>query len=149
MFNHYQPVDTYQDGARLLKGLIHEQLTTKADPILAWARQAHPDYPYPDGHKVQGMQQYLEGLLQIHDPKVFLQEVTEEVEGIEDAVEELEYIHSFYKGKGRELFDQGVALLTQRASDLLAFDQGSSGGSNQRGDGRDPYGTANPYRKIP
>lgn len=148
VFNHYQPVDTYQDGARLLKGLIHEQLTTKADPILAWARQAHPDYPYPDGNKVQRMQQYLEGLLQIHDPKAFLQEVTEEMGEIEDIVEELEYIHNFYKGKGRELFDQGVDLLTQRASDLLAFDRDPvvvQTKEAMEGILRD----SNPYRKIP
>lgn len=147
VFNHYQPVETYQDGARLLRERIGN-MKHEAEAMGAKYRHSGPAFPYPNGKEIQAIQQQLQSLLEIHDSKTFIHQTIDAFDEVSDGVEQLEYYSSFYNGKGKELFDQAVDLLNKYADDLIAYDQDEGVVENKEAIEsilRNP----NPYREIP
>lgn len=148
VFNQYEPVDTYQDGARVLRRLIESQMKEKVDRMVEIGRRGSSEYPYPNGVEIRQIQQHIQNLLQIHDAKSFVHAVLDAFDDIADGYEKLEHYFAFYNGRGIELFDRAVQLLTERANDLIAFDRDQMVAETQQAMElvlRHP----NPYRQIP
>jgi hypothetical protein len=147
VFSFYEPVDTYQDGARLLREKIREkkQLAEEMERIY---RSGDSGYPYPDGEQIQSIREQLQSLLEIHDSKTFVHQTIDAFDEIQDGVEQLEHYHSFYNGRGRELFDQAVRLLKHHTDDLIAFDRDEEVLKNKKGI-EAILQNPDPYREIP
>ncbi|PTX52699.1 hypothetical protein C8P63_13011 [Melghirimyces profundicolus] len=147
VFNYYEPVETYQDGARLLRDRIGN-VKQEAEAMEVKYRNSDPAFPYPNGEQIQAIREQLQSLLEIHDSKTFVHETIDAFDDIRDGVEQLEHYGSFYNGKGKELFDQAVGLLKSHADDLIAFDGDQEVVENRKAI-EAILQNPNPYREIP
>ncbi|OYD07752.1 BREX system P-loop protein BrxC [Paludifilum halophilum] len=147
VFNYYEPVDTYQDGARLLRERIGN-VKQEAEAMEGKGRTSDPAYPYPNREEIGSIREQMESLLEIHDSKTFVHQTIDAFDDILDGVEQLEHYRSFYNGKGKELFDQAVTLLKRRADDLITFDRDHEVLKNRRAI-EAILQNPDPYREIP
>ncbi|SFS59329.1 BREX system P-loop protein BrxC [Marininema halotolerans] len=121
VFNNYEGIESYQDGARLLERYLREW-EGRINAIQIRARQGNPRFPYPEGEKLSALQSEIQALLECKDSKSLVEQSIQAFDDLLDGLELLDRCDPFYQGKGIQLFDEAVQLLQNQEDEIIAFE---------------------------
>jgi hypothetical protein len=118
LFNFYDVGETYDDIAKNIRTQLHKHFLEPITEMLKTKEYEDKQYPYPGGIQLAKLKNSIEELLSHSKSKNFVDEFIELDEDLEEWLEDVQTLSSFYKGHAIRHFDESVRLLKERADDL-------------------------------
>ena len=120
LFNFYDIGETYDEVAKNIRGQIQKNFNETIEAILLVKQHEDKQYPYPSGMKLSKIKNSILDLLSITKQEKFVDEFIELDEDLEEWLEDVQHLNSFYKGNAIRHFDESVRLLKERHFDIEA-----------------------------
>lgn len=118
LFNFYDVGETYDDIAKNIRAQLHKHFLEPITEMLKTKEYEDKQYPYPGGIQLAKLKNSIEELLSHSKSENFVDEFIELDEDLEEWLEDVQTLSSFYKGHAIRHFDESVRLLKERADDL-------------------------------
>lgn len=118
LFNFYDVGETYDDIAKNIRAQLQKHFLEPITEMLKTKEYEDKQYPYPGGIQLTKLKNSIEELLSHSKRENFVDEFIELDEDLEEWLEDVHTLSSFYKGHAIRLFDESVRLLKERADDL-------------------------------
>ncbi|MGG4042783.1 BREX system P-loop protein BrxC [Bacillus smithii] len=118
LFNFYDVGETYDDIAKNIRTQLQKHFLEPIMEMLKTKEYEDKQYPYPGGIQLAKLKNSIEELLSHSKSEKFVDEFIELDEDLEDWLEDVQTLSSFYKGHAVRHFDESVRLLKERADDL-------------------------------
>lgn len=118
LFNFYDVGETYDDIAKNIRTQLHKHFIEPITEMLKTKEYEDKQYPYPGGIQLAKLKNSIEELLSHSKSENFVDEFIELDEDLEEWLEDVQTLSSFYKGHAIRHFDESVRLLKERADDL-------------------------------
>lgn len=120
LFNFYDIGETYNDVAKNIRGQIQKNFIEIIEGIQRIKQHEDKQYPYPGGIKLSKIKNSILDLLSITKQEKFVDEFNEIDEDLEEWLEDVQHLNSFYNGNAIRHFDESVRLLKERYYDIEA-----------------------------
>ncbi len=111
--------ETYDEVAKTIKGQISKKLHEPLKEIDKIRDRQDKDYPYPGEMTVLELKQELGEFLALSPSETLVGQFIEREDDLDDWVEKLDTLASFYQKSPRDHFDRAVKFLRERENDLL------------------------------
>lgn len=118
LFNVYEVGETYDEMARNVREQIEKHFVEPISSMLERKAREDQQYPYPGSVKLSTIRSEIDGLLSIRNKEEFIRKFIDLDEDLEEWLDDLQELTSFYHGHAIQHFDHSVRLLKERADDL-------------------------------
>lgn len=118
LFNFYEIGETYDEVAKAVREQLKSHFNQPIDDMQRIKQREDQQYPYPGGMKLSKIKNSLFELMSIAKQENFVDEFIELDEDLEDWLEEVQHLNSFFNGNAIRHFDESVRLLKERRDDL-------------------------------
>ncbi|KYD08755.1 BREX system P-loop protein BrxC [Caldibacillus debilis] len=110
--------DTYDDVANVIREKITEKFVSPLEKIQERSNQGSSEYPYPGKMEILTLRNAIQNLLDITTPEILVQEFVSREEEMEEWLDKLDELESFYLKTPIERFDEAVDYLKRRKQDI-------------------------------
>ncbi|MEH7164308.1 BREX system P-loop protein BrxC [Priestia megaterium] len=118
LFNFYNIGETYDEVAGNIRTQMDKHFVQPLSEIFNVKNREDKQYSYPGGIQLAKLKNSVDDLLSISKKENLVEEFIELDEELEEWLDELKGMFSFYTGNALRHFDESVRLLKERADDL-------------------------------
>lgn len=118
LFNFYDIGETYDEVAKSIRNQIQKHFIETIDDMQRTKQREDQQYPYPGGIALSKIKNSIIDLLAITKQENFVEEFIELDEDLEEWLEDVQHLNSFYNGNAIRHFDESVRVLKERRDDL-------------------------------
>ncbi|MGR5988708.1 hypothetical protein ACT7CT_24910 [Bacillus sanguinis] len=118
LFNFYDIGETYDEVAKSIRNQIQKHFIELIEDMQRTKQREDQQYPYPGGIVLSKIKNSIVDLLAITKQENFVEEFVELDEDLEEWLEDVQHLNSFYNGNAIRHFDESVRVLKERRDDL-------------------------------
>ncbi|MGR9633695.1 hypothetical protein ACU82A_11140 [Bacillus cereus] len=118
LFNFYDIGETYDEVAKSIRNQIQKHFIETIDDMQRTKQREDQQYPYPGGIALSKIKNSIIDLLAITKQENFVEEFIELDEDLEEWLDDVQHLNSFYNGNAIRHFDESVRVLKERRDDL-------------------------------
>ncbi|WP_284035628.1 BREX system P-loop protein BrxC [Neobacillus sp. 114] len=118
LFNFYDIGDTYDEVVKNIREQVRQHFVSPIEEMQRVKQREDQQFPYPGGIKLSKIKNSITELLSISKQENLVDEFIELDEDLEEWLEEVQHLNSFFNGNAIRHFDESVRLLKERHDDL-------------------------------
>ncbi|GGE54781.1 BREX system P-loop protein BrxC [Priestia taiwanensis] len=118
LFNFYDIGETYDEVAKSIREQLKKHFIEPIEDMQRTKQREDQQYPYPGGIALSKMKNSVTDLTSITKQESFVEEFIELDEDLEEWLEDVQHLDSFYRGNALRHFDESVRVLKDRRDDL-------------------------------
>ncbi|UOY92503.1 BREX system P-loop protein BrxC [Ectobacillus sp. JY-23] len=118
LFNFYDIGETYDEVAKSIREQIQKHFIEPIEDMQRVKQRENTQYPYPGGIKLSKIKNSILELMGISKQENFVEEFIELDKDLEEWLEDVQHLNSFYNGHALRHFDESVKVLAERRDDL-------------------------------
>ncbi|WP_369900864.1 BREX system P-loop protein BrxC [Bacillus manliponensis] len=118
LFNFYDIGETYDEVAKNIRDQIQKHFIEPIEGMQRTKQHEDQQYPYPGGITLSKIKNSIVDLRSITKQESFVEEFIDLDEDLEEWLEDVQHLDSFYNGNALRHFDESVRVLKERRDDL-------------------------------
>lgn len=118
LFNFYDIGETYDEVVKKIRTQIQEHFVQPIEEMQRMKQHEVKQFPYPGAIKLSKIKNSINDLLSISKQEQFVDEFIELDEDLEEWLDEIQHLNSFFNGNAIRHFNESVSLLKERRDDL-------------------------------